>query len=279
MHICVDLGGSKTRVAVLRDASSPTYEQVARFPTELDFETQIARLSALLRELGPCAGIGVCVGAQVTRDGDCVDVSYTSLRDYSNKPLASRLARETGQRVALADDNVGAVLAERRFGELGRWDRVAYLTVSTGTGAGIFLKQGSTEIAFLGQIGHTIIDPAGPLCSCGQRGCVQATSGGHNIRVRTGKEAWEIDDSAFWDEVLGALATGIVNLARVARVEAVCVGGGMGVNVPQLKQLPAAIARIGAPAVRPHVLFAALGEDAPLIGARELLVNTAVVMH
>jgi glucokinase len=279
MHVCVDLGGTKTRVALMRDAHSPAFEQIARYPTELDFEAQLARLLALFRAIGPCEGVGICVGAQVTRDGDCVDVSYTSLRDYSNRPLASRIARETGQRVALADDNVGAVLAERRFGALGGWDRVAYLTVSTGTGAGIFLKQGATELAFLGQIGHTIIDPNGPLCSCGQRGCIQATSGGHNIRVRTGKEAREIDDAAFWDDVLNALATGIVNLARVARVEAVCVGGGMGVNVSHLRRLPEAIARIGAPAVRPQVLFATLGEDAPLVGARELLVNRAVVMH
>ncbi len=60
---------------------------------------------------------------------------------------------------------------------------MAYLTVSTGVGGGLILdgKLHRGQNNFAGHIGHLVIDPNGPICGCGQRGCVEAIASGTAI--------------------------------------------------------------------------------------------------
>src|ERR1044071_7424827 len=95
---------------------------------------------------------------------------------WQNVPLAAMMSRATGARVMLANDADMAGLGEFHHGA-GRGTRnMVYVTWSTGVGGGLIidgkLHRGAHGTA--GEIGHMIIDPNGPLDTCGQRGCLEA---------------------------------------------------------------------------------------------------------
>jgi predicted NBD/HSP70 family sugar kinase len=275
--IAVDIGGTTTRVARFASPLAPShalpgYEIVARFPTQVAYARQLDQLVALIGEAagGQPAGVGISIGAQVARDGGGV-LTAPNLRDYIGQPLVADLAARLGCPVRLAHDGVCGVLGEARFGALAPYERVAYLTVSTGTGAGIQLRHGAHPTTISIQIGHQILDGNPLLCLCGQVGCLETITGGRQIELREGHPPSEIADHAYWEAVAEKLAIGLVNLAQLTRVEAVAVSGGIALAhpwlVPRLRELVAA--RISDASLT--VIAATLGEDAPLLGAVALL--------
>src|SRR5258706_8395663 len=107
---------------------------------------------------------------------------------WKNVPLAAMLARATGAKVQLANDADMAGLGEFHRGA-GRGTRnMVYITWSTGVGGGLIidgkLHRGAHGSA--GEVGHMIIDPNGPMDTCGQRGCLGAFIGGANLARQTG---------------------------------------------------------------------------------------------
>ena len=270
MYVGVDLGGTKTRIAAFPDRASPRFTEIARLETLPDYEAHLAQMIAAIRDVGQdvgqIEGVGMGVGVQMSKDGARIDVSYT-MPSFEGKPIVADLSAALGIPVAAMNENILAVLAERKFGALGRFDRCAYLTVSTGTGAGIFLGDGSTSIAYLGQVGHHMIDPHGERCLCGQVGCVQTVTGGKQIHARYGKDAAGIEDESVWQNITEAIARGVVNLWRIVRLEGLAVGGGIGLNSPHIRAHLHDVVRELSPGIDLDISFATLGEDAPLIGA------------
>jgi glucokinase len=229
-------------------------------------------IAAALADGPACAAIGVSVGARVRADGGGV-AEAPNLRGYEGRALRDDLARVAGVPVRLAHDTVCGLLAEWRAGALRGCDRCAYLTVSTGTGAAVLLRDRLVSIEF----GHQILAGNDRACLCGQVGCLETYTGGRQIELRAGRPPEAIGDPAFWDEVAAKLALGLVNLAHLTRVEVVAVGGGIALHRGDL------LDRVGAHlAARlrnlPLALVpAALGADAPLIGAT-LLPGTDAAM-
>jgi glucokinase len=151
-------------------------------PHDTDATYELAAMVALAREL--LAG----------RAPDVVGVSFGGPVDFANGrvrrsdhvpgwegfPLRDRLAVEFGCPVAVDNDANVAVLGEHRFGAGRGFDDLLYVTVSTGVGGGWILGgrpwRGHEGLA--GEIGHTVVDPHGPLCLCGQRGCVERLASG-----------------------------------------------------------------------------------------------------
>lgn len=272
MYIAIDMGGTNTRIALFKTAGATTFQPIAHFPTHATYDDQVAHLVQIVRGLNNDAvkGIGFAIGAQLTRDGSGVAVSYT-MRDYELKPLVTDVSAALNCDVVAANDNVCAVLLERRAGSLQGVDRCAYLTVSTGTGAGIYLGRGDTGVAFFGQVGHHMIDPQGERCVCGQIGCVQTITGGQSIRRRIGVEAKHIESAEFWQTITQTLSIAIVNVARISRLDAICLSGGIGFNSLYLREHLLSQVREAGPNVPVQVTWAAFGEDAPLIGASLLV--------
>jgi predicted NBD/HSP70 family sugar kinase len=97
-------------------------------------------------------------------------------------PLAPLLSRRTGIPVAVENDANAAALGASRILELDDAD-LAYLSIGTGLAAGIVLSgrlhRGARGGA--GEIGHVPVDPSGPMCPCGQRGCLEAVASGSAI--------------------------------------------------------------------------------------------------
>ena len=280
MYAVIDLGGTNTSIVTFASLAVPQYTLVAQFTTDQDYARQLKRILAALDRSGhQLEGVGMAIGAQLTPDGLAIEESWT-MQAYVGHSIVSDVASATGVAVRAANDNVCGVLAETTLGVLQPWQRSAYLTVSTGTGAGIRLGKGNGSIAWLAQVGHHVVHMDGEPCVCGQRGCVQTITGGQQFLRRYGLPAAEIQDEAVWREVTETLAVAIVNLARIARVDAVCVSGGIGYNNTHIRARLAARVRALGPATGVRVCFPAFGEQAPVIGAALLLADPDVtILH
>ena len=201
-------------------------------------------------------GIGVAVPSPV--DPDSRDrVLDRVLPAWRGHNVLDRLNGEFGVPVFVDNDaNLGAV-AERWWGKAVGIDDFVYLKVATGVGAGIMIggeiHRGATGVA--GEIGHVAIDPAGPECVCGNRGCL-ATFVGTRQLVDRAKALFEcypnsvlagaepdiraIEDAALCDD---PLAIRIVNEAAVRL--AIVVAGVLNLLNPSAVILGGSLARAG----------------------------------
>ena len=170
--------------AVVRSASEP-FDAAA--------STYLADLAGLLARFiaGGAStrllGVGVGVPGSVDRQGSGL-VDSTQL-GWNQAPLGATLRRELGLPV-IVENNVNALaMAERLYGVGRRHTSFLVVTIGTGVGAGFVVDgvvlRGSTGGA--GEIGHTPVLEAGPVCSCGNTGCLEAVIGEAAL-VRTARE-------------------------------------------------------------------------------------------
>ena len=105
---------------------------------------------------------------------------------WENTHLQEILEAEFSAPARVDNDANVAALGEHRFGAGQGYDSLLYLTVSTGVGGGWILNNqiwhGAQGMA--GEIGHTIVDPDGPVCVCGKRGCLERLASGPFIAQR-----------------------------------------------------------------------------------------------
>ncbi|NQX12964.1 ROK family transcriptional regulator [Microbacteriaceae bacterium VKM Ac-2855] len=154
------------RANVLADATVPLSGRT------LDDVTIAVR--AVADELGgDFAGLGVTVGGKVGPDGVVLRAPFLGWRDV---PLGAALAASSGLPVIVENDVVALTVAEHWFG-LGRGvDDFAVLTIGAGVGYGLVIGDRviAPPDAGLGLGGHFPLDPSGPLCPDGHRGCSTA---------------------------------------------------------------------------------------------------------
>lgn len=160
--------------AVLRSASEPFDAAAPTFLADL-----AALLARFIRGGGSARllGVGVGVPGSVDRQGSGL-VDSTQL-GWNQVPLGATLRREIGLPV-IVENNVNALaVAERLYGVGRRHSSFLVVTIGTGVGAGFVVDgvvlRGSTGGA--GEIGHTPVVENGPLCSCGNVGCLEAVIG------------------------------------------------------------------------------------------------------
>jgi predicted NBD/HSP70 family sugar kinase len=145
------------------------------------------RAAALARQMlakagvGERAVIGVAMGlpAPITQPGGVV-ASSNILPGWAGVQIAEEMADRLGMPVLTENDaNLGA-LAESAWGAGAGFDQVAYIKAATGIGGGLVqdghLFRGTTGTA--GEIGHTTVAEDGPICRCGNRGCLELYAGG-----------------------------------------------------------------------------------------------------
>ena len=151
-------------------------------PADADAAYELAAMTALARELlagQQPAAIGVSFGGPVDYATGVVRLSH-HVRGWESLPLGDRLAAEFGCPAAVDNDANVAALGEHRFGAGQGVADMMYVTVSTGVGGGWILggRPWRGHEGMAGEIGHTVADPAGPLCLCGKRGCVERLASG-----------------------------------------------------------------------------------------------------
>jgi predicted NBD/HSP70 family sugar kinase len=178
--------------------------------TEREPEAVLPAIAALVEELsgeadGPdvrVRGLGVAVSGDVDRAEGVV--RYSPFLEWRDVPLADLAAAATGLPVTVDNDVRALTVAEQWFGAGVGLTDFALVTVGAGIGCGMVVHgrvvSGAHGVA--GEIGHVSIDPLGPLCYCGNHGCVEAIAADPAILrdiqqasgrpVTTGAEAIEL---------------------------------------------------------------------------------------
>ena len=155
----------------------------ARHSTKLSARSEehvvaaVARIAKRLAERAhgrPVLGIGVGLAGVIDRDAGIV--RHATYLDWRNADFAEHLRRRTGLPVVI-DNDINALVANERWFRHGR-DVNNLLVVSLGRGVGLGMVLDGRiyrgAIGGAGEFGHVTIDPDGPTCDCGKRGCLEA---------------------------------------------------------------------------------------------------------
>ncbi|WP_214111292.1 ROK family transcriptional regulator [Acrocarpospora catenulata] len=136
-------------------------------------------VSRMAKDARQVLGLTVAVPGLVDMNGSVRLAPNLGWRDVDLCGDLTKAMRDPGFPVLVDNDaNLGA-LAELRFGPYGGVTDLVYLTGEVGVGAGVImdgrLRRGGS--GYTGEIGHIEIDPGGPQCHCGRRGCLEAVAG------------------------------------------------------------------------------------------------------
>jgi glucokinase len=196
LAIGIDVGGTKTNAfRVARDGAILVRHR-ERTPAD-DPQATIQTLITLARAALSPEVVAIGVGA-----AGLVDVASGTLRFAPNLAwrevaIASRLRDAVGLPVQVDNDANAAAYAEYRFGAGRGYRHMLLVTVGTGIGGGIVsdgrLFRGAH--GFASEVGHIIVEPGGPECGCGNRGCWEQVAAGRAIG-RLGREAASAPDGA-----------------------------------------------------------------------------------
>jgi predicted NBD/HSP70 family sugar kinase len=258
----------------------------------------IADLAALARavqrrlpDTDGMIGIGVAIVGIVRRDTGVVSMAPNL--GWRNVPLADRLADALGTSlpIAVANEADLGALAELRRGAAVGSEHVVFISGEVGVGGGLIVdgKQLTGAGGYAGEVGHMPVNPNGRTCRCGSVGCWETEVGEGALLRRAGHppdagrdevEAVLREAAAGSPDVLEALDAvgrwlgfGLAGLVNVFNPQVVVLGGLFGRIHPFVETtLGAELDRLVLPQTREavRVLPAALGVDAPLLGAAEL---------
>jgi len=300
----IDMGGTKTRVAAVDHGGRLLAERWG--PTDPhDAKRGLATMAGLAREVieeavrrgagspgETASAIGLAAPGPLDVAGGRL-LESPNLPGWQGFPVARELRQTLGIPVVLENDANAAAVGEHRFGSAAGLSDFFYVTLGTGIGGAVFmdgeLRRGIAGGA--GEIGHVQIDPDGPVCGCGRRGCVEAFASGPSIARAAGAGRAE--------DVFAAAATGDVTAARVLEAagralgrglsaavalldpQAIIVGGGMADADPAalavyLGEARKFLASSFVPGNREiPIRFAQLGSRAGVLGAAALAMDVA----
>ncbi|MDV9189917.1 ROK family transcriptional regulator [Streptomyces sp. SR27] len=225
------------RATAVRPLGACTPEAVAALVAELVDE---------LLDSGPgfrdrTRHLGVAVNGDVDRDGG--RLRHSGLLGWRDVPLAELLTTATGLSVTVENDVRALTVAEHWFGEGIGTGYFALVTIGAGIGSALVvngrLLRGAYGVA--GEVGHICVDPTGPRCRCGARGCVEAIASTDAILASVRRAT--ADGNLTFDEVVrmardgheaareafaragNAIGAGIAALVNVVGPERVVVSG------------------------------------------------------
>lgn len=291
----VDIGGTKMAVGVV-DGDGKVLARTES-PTEADrryedgLELVVSMLRKTLQDAGQkIEGIGIgSTGPVNPVTGEFGDVDF--LPRWRGKNPVRDLAETFNVSVALENDADAGALGEAGWGAGKNRSRLVYVTIGTGIGGGIILD-GQLYRGVEGahpEIGHHVIDPSGPPCSCGFHGCWEAlatgpamaawfqheTSGNSHESVsakRICQLAQQGDPLA--GQAVGReayyLGLGLANLINLFTPDAIVLGGSVMKSAGLFLDGIRKVIRQGCrfvPFEKTELVLASLGEDANLIGA------------
>jgi glucokinase len=299
--IGVDIGGTKILGVVVGDDRSIVDER--RRPTPAGGVAILDAITEVVHELTPAdddVTVGVGIAGLVERRG--VLLAAPNLAVTEAVDVRRGLKQRLGRDVAVDNDATCATLAEWRLGAATGVDDVVLVTLGTGIGGGLVtggaLQHGAH--GFAGEFGHMVVDPDGPPCVCGRRGCWERYASGAGLAmlarhaavegrldevvaragsiealrgedVRDAAVAGDEQAIAVVDAFARWVAIGLVNLTNVLDPAMFVLGGGLAAT-PELYEPPIARwfdALLYSSEVRPapRLAFATMGEQAAAVGA------------
>ncbi len=311
----IDIGATHLSIAVADFAARIHQEIEISLDIKQGPEICLAKADQILRQLlqeqglsiSDLSAIGIGVPGPVITEAGMV-VSPPIMPGWDRYPIRASLEKKWGCPVTLNNDAELGALGEWAYGA-GRGEKnIAYIKVGSGVGAGLMLNKqiygGTTGAA--GEIGHLTIDENGPLCNCGNHGCLEAFAGGHAIArqaqalAQSGKRtllaglppetitAREVAEAArrgdlYAQEILSRAGTyigiAIAGLINLFNPSVVIIGGGVAqvgdmLTTPIRQAVRERAMRASEQGVR--ITTAMLGRRSILIGATVQAVNVAI---
>ena len=307
--IGIDLGGTKISTALANSAGKIIARDYRKTLASEGPDAVIARMLDAARLVMAEADVGI---SQVAAAGICapgpldvaagIVVSPPNLPGWDRVPLRHLIADALAIPAFLEKDANAAAMGEYLFGAGRGTQHMIYVTVSTGIGSGLILDgklyHGATSMA--GEIGHTTIVPDGPLCGCGNYGCLEALASGTAIARRARELVAKCTPTLIGDlaegapervtaktvaqaaaqgdakaqqiisEAMGYLGIGIANLVNLFNPQVIIIGGGLA-NIgdalfePVQRVIEQRAFRAAVEAVR--IVPAELGDDVGVLGA------------
>jgi glucokinase len=210
----IDVGGTKV-LGVLLDADDPTTVLgVEKVPTPAGRRQLLDAMADVVRRLdhghaGRVGAVGVGIAGLVDRQGVLrVGPNLPGLRGV---PVGAELDRRLGLPVTVDNDATCAAWGEHLVGASRGVRDAVCVTLGTGIGAGAVADDELVRGAhgYGGEVGHMVVDPRGPLCPCGRRGCWERFASGSGLGWlgRTAAAAGRFERGL-------ALAGGVAELVR-----------------------------------------------------------------
>ncbi len=223
--LSLDFGGTQLRAAVIETHGwTLLAKRTAATPAPADARKSLIAIRELVGSLpqppGGFAAVGASFGGPVEADARTVSRSMhvPGFRDFA---LADWLESRLGCPAAVLNDGNAGAIAEHRLGAGKGRRNLLYVTVSTGIGGGIIaaneLVIGNCGKA--GEIGHLVVDPEGPTCSCGTSGCLEAMASGSAI-ARDARLALRAGTAGSEGSILRSVLVDQVSARDVARAAA-----------------------------------------------------------
>lgn len=306
--IGIDIGGTGAKGALVDSDGSVQGRRERPTDPTAGTKTILGLLEEMIddaRRAG-AAPVAIGIGAAGFIDAASGSVVFSPNLTYEDPQLREAVGARFDLPVVVDNDANAAAWGERRFGSAQGFDHVALITLGTGIGSG-FVSDGRLIRGATGagaEFGHTVIDPQGPPCPCGLRGCLEQFASGTAIE-RMAKEAVAREPGSLVIELAGtveaitarevgraaphdesaravlrkagrALGIGLSNVVNVFDPQVIVLGGGvigageafLGPARDELHRSTTAQRR------RPvRLVLSALGGDAGLVGAAALALD------
>ena len=245
MIIGVDLGGTKI-LTVLADSkghiiSTAKIDTLANLGQNQVINNILRSINTVCKQakvpLSRVSRIGI--GAPGPILGRAIIVSPPNLPGWLNVNIKSMLQKKLKKQIYIENDANAAALGELLFGAGKGFRNLVYMTISTGIGGGIIIKNKvyTGALGTAGEIGHMVIEPKGPKCGCGNRGCLEALAAGPAIARMAGtKNALEAEIAArkgnkkaqkAINTAAKYIGIGIANINNMLNPDIFVIGGGV----------------------------------------------------
>ncbi len=303
MYVGIDIGGTNIKIATISARGRVLARGIVATSPRLGPEAAFERIGSALETLTrgrevTAVGVG-CAGLIDPVRG--VVRSSPNLPGWENAPLGRIAKRILGVYTVVDNDATTAAWGEYRCGTHRGCRSLVFITLGTGVGGGIILDGRIVRGAgnFGGEVGHMTVDPNGPRCRCGNRGCLEAFAGSYGLQRATKAllsekrsrylGPWLAAGRRFTPLLLAeaagrgdsvakavfriageALGTAIASLVNVFNPDAVVIGGGVSASFDLFSPHVLRTVRRRAfaePAAMVRIERSSLGNDATVVGA------------
>jgi glucokinase len=306
----VDIGGTKTAALRLSSAGE-VLDRSVRGSNADEAEQSLEAVELAVADVRTPDVVAIGVAAAGLIDVGRGEIVFSPNFAWRNVPLGERLRQRFGLPVTMDNDATAAAWGEVRLGAARGARHALMVTIGTGIGGGIVFEGTVMRGAhgYAGEIGHIVVEPGGPVCGCGNRGCWEQVASGQALE-REGVEALASDPTSAiarladgdparvtGELVVRAAAEGDAVAIGIVRAVGLRLGEGIGglVNVldPEIVVVGGGVAAVGEPLLGPAreaylgtvegrsarpdvpIVPAALGNDAGAIGAGFLALEPA----
>ncbi len=223
--IGVDLGGTSVKIGIVSDKGKISRKLSLETHSSEGPDAVVEQIKKGITEIlkkskKKIYGIGIGSPGVVTSKKGIVQ-NPPNFPGWEKVSLGKLIEKEFNKKVFVENDANAAAIGELIFGVGKKYDSFIMVTLGTGVGGGIIIKNKiyRGEFGAAGEIGHVTIDHNGPTCNCGSKGCIETYVGNHYLVNRIKSELQDHSQSKIWeliDNDLEQLTPKIIDIASEA---------------------------------------------------------------